>query len=109
MKESFYLESGKVIPDNVIQMLNPLGLAIWYCDDGSVMRKKARLCTNCFTKIELKKLTIRLCSMFGFKTLWINSQNIILFSVWDTSHLKSIIRDNVPSCMMYKITKGDKI
>ncbi len=106
MKESFYLKSGKTIPDNVIQMLNPLGLAIWYCDDGSVMGKKARLCTNCFTKDELKRLTVRLGLVFGFKKLWINNQNIIVFSRWDTTHLKSIIGDNMPPCMLYKVRKG---
>lgn len=106
MKESFYLESGKTIPDNVIQRLTSLGLTIWYCDDGSVINKKARLCTNCFTKIELKTLVARLGSVFGFKRLWINSQNMIIFSSWDTAHLRSIISDNVPPCMLYKLKGG---
>lgn len=105
MKKSFYLKSGKVIPDDVIQMLNPLGLAIWYCDDGVTMRNKARICTNCFSKIELKKMTSRLCSIFGFKTLWTNKENMVIFSRRDTDHLRLIIIKNVPSCMSYKLER----
>ncbi len=53
-KTEFYPGGIKCIPENSVKMLQPLGLAIWYCDDGAVMRNKARLCTNCFTKTEIQ-------------------------------------------------------
>ena len=46
----------KIIPHNIEQYLTPLALAIWFMDDGSKLKKGAKIATNCFTYKELSQL-----------------------------------------------------
>ena len=43
-------EEGQVIPSNIFDMLTPLGLAYWICDDGTFEKKTQAviLCTESF-------------------------------------------------------------
>lgn len=64
LEKLFYPEGKKIIPKNVINKLTPLGLAMWYADDGTTIlvqynentggarSRRAQLCTDCFTKEE---------------------------------------------------------
>jgi hypothetical protein len=51
----FNLSGKKVIPLNIADLLTPIGLSYWICDDGS-RNKQDRyvvLCTECFTLEEV--------------------------------------------------------
>lgn len=82
----------KIIPYEIEKYLSPLALAIWFMDDGSKLRKGAKISTNCFTYKELqflceiifKKYNILVTLHSGGKnkgyTLDINSKSMPLFS-----------------------------
>lgn len=86
-----------------INQLNALGLAIWYCDDGSIIRKKARICTNSFQREHLESVVIALKNKFGFEKIWIDKDNMLLFSANDSRRIRAIIKPFVPPCMEYKL------
>lgn len=102
IKNSFY-KQGKIISLEHLESLDNFGLAVWYCDDGSIMRQKARICTNCFDKKELIDAIEIMKQKFKFQKIWINSDNILVFSSNDTCLLKKIIKPHVPECMIYKL------
>jgi hypothetical protein len=82
----------KIIPDNIEQILTPIGLAIWFMDDGSKLGNGAKIATNCFTKTELLKLCKILQNKFNIivtvqsgginkgYTLYISTSSMITFS-----------------------------
>lgn len=56
----FYLNGTKVITHEVLQALEPLGLAVWYMDDGSLIRSISRspgpyyvMAMSCYTMQEV--------------------------------------------------------
>lgn len=63
LEQLFYPNGKKVLPSNVINKLTPLGLAMWYADDGTtilvgknngyVRSRRVQLCTDCFSQEEL--------------------------------------------------------
>ena len=66
LQELFYPQGKKIIPEGVINKLTPLGLAMWYADDGttilvgknettkSAKNRRVQICTDCFTEDEVK-------------------------------------------------------
>lgn len=65
LEKLFYPEGKKIIPKGVIKQLTPLGLAMWYADDGTTIlvgynkntgsanNRRVQLCTDCFTESEI--------------------------------------------------------
>jgi len=76
--QQFYDRNGiKKIPDRIKSMLSPIGLAVWFMDDGS--RKSSRhktyiLHTLAFTKQDLERAKIALKEKFGIQVM-IHKQN----------------------------------
>jgi len=56
--DMFYLAGKKVMPSNLAELLTPLSLAYWICDDGGFCKstKRIRLSTNSFTLEEVNSL-----------------------------------------------------
>jgi LAGLIDADG DNA endonuclease family len=52
----FYLDGKKIVPSNIAELLTPLGLAYWICDDGGRYRNTVRLATDGFTLEEVNLL-----------------------------------------------------
>ena len=70
-KKRFYKKKKKIVPDDLEKDITPLGLAIWYMDDGSIKSKKhkgAFLNTQEFKNNEIKKLQRILRKKFGIKS-----------------------------------------
>lgn len=64
----FYTNSKvKVVPKNIADLLTPLALAIWICDDGT-WKPGVRIATNCFTKEEVELLSLALQTKFNLKS-----------------------------------------
>ena len=59
---------SKIVPQNIMELLTPIGLALWIMDDGFKSGKAVILCTECFTKIEVELLKNALESKFGLIT-----------------------------------------
>jgi hypothetical protein len=55
--EGFYGEGKKSIPLWIEQYLSPIALAIWIMDDGAWIKNRGiKLCTNCFSLSDVKRL-----------------------------------------------------
>lgn len=74
LHQLFYREGVKVIPSDISKLLSsPLSLAVWFMDDGTLDYRKNdhcafHLCTNCFTKEEVERLTRTLNSSFRIES-----------------------------------------
>ena len=67
----FYENSKKIIPDNLGERLDALGLAVWFMDDGSRGARTPKglvFNTSCFSEEEQCKLQGILAEKFGVKT-----------------------------------------
>lgn len=65
LQKLFYPNGKKILPRNIVNKLTPLGLAMWYADDGttilvgknestgSAKSRRVQFCTDCFTKEEI--------------------------------------------------------
>lgn len=68
LEEQFYGREGRVCPTSYLDSLCPLGLAIWYADDGTTIqvgynprtgsskRRRVQLCTDSYTLEEVKTI-----------------------------------------------------
>lgn len=103
-RDLFY-EDKKYI-NEYIQKLGPLGLAIWYLDDGNLYKRTVRFYTNCFTDNGLVILQKMLKDNFDIntsihrgpskgKTIYIKTDSYDKFF--------KIINQYIPDCMKYKI------
>jgi len=69
--QQFYQNGKKVVPKLINHWLTPLGLAVWFMDDGSIKSKHHRaliLNTQCYKDADLKRLQDVLLYKFGIKT-----------------------------------------
>lgn len=67
----FYPNGKKVVPPMISKLLTPLGLAVWFMDDGSIKSKEHKaliLNTQCYSDKDLSLLQQTLLEKFGVKT-----------------------------------------
>ena len=103
----FYLEGKKIIPGNIGDLLTPLGLAYWICDDGCFCQKSRAifLSTNSLTFSEVNVLVDVLKNKFGL-ICTINSQNgkpRIRISPKSLPVIQSLLEPVMPSMMRFKL------
>jgi len=103
----FYPNGKKVIPSNIGELLTPLGLCHWICDDGchSERDRVVYLSTNSFTLAEVQLLVSVLTDKFGLECT-INKNNggfRIRISSKSLPVLQSLLKDIMPSMMRHKI------
>lgn len=103
-RDLFYRDK-KYINEYVFK-LGPLGLAIWYLDDGNLYKRTIRFYTNCFTDEDLVVLQKMLKINFDIdanihrgpstgKTIYIKTNSY--------NHFFELISPYIPECMLYKI------
>lgn len=68
LEKKFYGEEGRVCPEKMLNNLCPLGLAIWYADDGTTIqvgynertgsssRRRVQICTDSYTLEEVEMI-----------------------------------------------------
>ena len=69
--QQFYLNGKKVVPHLIGKLLTPLGLAIWFMDDGSLKSQRHKtfiIHAIGYEKRELEQLQSVLLGKFGIKT-----------------------------------------
>lgn len=60
-RRMFYPEDVKIVPQEALERVGPLGLAVWFMDDGSLQNNRHLiLCTDCFSLEEQD----RMCDWF---------------------------------------------
>ena len=103
----FYLEGKKIIPNNIGELLTPLGLAYWLCDDGVFCNKNRviYLSTNCLTLVEVNLLVKTLNNKWNLNcTINKNGTGFrIRIPSKSLPMIQELLKDIMPSMMLYKI------
>ncbi len=103
----FYVNGVKVVPSNIFELLTPLGLCYWICDDGGFSKRDRALTLNTqgFTLKEMELLCEVLRNKFGLKCSINKCKNsfTIRISAKSTKDLQSLLKDIMPSMMLHKI------
>ena len=111
MRSLFYIDGKKVVPTNLLNQLNTLGLAVWYFDDGSYcyLGRWSKIATCDFSFQDNILLSKYLEEAFGLESkVYKNSSKWyeLRFNVQDTNKLFGIIVDaikDIPVCLRYKL------
>lgn len=110
-----YKNNQLAIQRKWLNRLTPLSLAVWWCDDGSLIgnRKKGVLCTDGFDEKSVILLSRYLLKVWDIKTRVGNVKKVykgkekLYPRIWiSTNELKKfieIIKDHVPTSMKRKI------
>ena len=103
----FYPDGKKIIPLNIGDLLTPLSLVYWICDDGCFHKtqRSLYLCTNSFTLEEVNLLVSVLTNKFNLKCT-VHKQGKgyrIRISSKSLPVVQSLLKDIMPSMMLYKI------
>ena len=117
MRNHMYHEGRKTVDEHIMKVLTPLGLALWYLDDGSLnLRGNSKipvLATHCFNATEHEMMSRMLQKRFGFQ--WrINRTTTTYKGVTKNSYILrlrdkdrenffGLIKEFVPECLKYKI------
>lgn len=104
----FYRKKKKIVPENIANLLTPLGLAIWFMDDGSIKSHQSRgriFNTHAFSKEEI----LRLCSVLQDKfrlDAWPRQQSDgiqIYISGKSAAVFQALIAPHIIPMMRYKL------
>lgn len=107
-RELFYPNGKKVIPSNIDELLTPLGLTIWFMDDGSVKSHQSKgriLNTHSFTSDEVESLCAVLQEKFSLEA-WPRHQSDgiqIYISGKSANQLQSLVEPHILPEMRYKL------
>nr|YP_684382.1 putative site-specific DNA endonuclease [Oltmannsiellopsis viridis]ABC96340.1 putative site-specific DNA endonuclease [Oltmannsiellopsis viridis] len=96
----------KIIPENIIEVLDLKCLATWFMGDGSVGGSHGlKLATNSFYKTDVIRLSEALNTRHGFNTTVQRDgkQYIIYFPSRDVPEVQAKIKDLMVSSMHYKL------
>jgi hypothetical protein len=103
----FYPNGKKIVPLNIEELLTPLGLAYWICDDGTYCKKYKyiRLATNSFTLQEVELLLGVLRSKFNLDCYLVQDRSGYVTTITAKSvlDLQPILKPIMPNSMMHKI------
>jgi len=104
----FYLDGIKIVPQNIAELLTPIGLAYLICEDGN-WNKVCRyvvLCTESFTLAEVTLLANTLNDKWDLKC-YINKTNNggarIIIPAYSVPILQGLLKDIMPPMMLHKI------
>lgn len=105
--ELFYPLGEKIVPANIGDLLTPLGLAYWLCDDGSFCKtnRVIYISTNGFSHAEVNLLINVLNSKWNLNCT-INKHNpgfIIRIPKKSVPLVQDLLKDIMPKMMMHKI------
>lgn len=103
----FHHAGVKVVPTNIAELLTPLSLAYWICDDGN-LHKRDRvifLCTNGFTLEGVNLLINVLTNKFGIDCALERQrgQFIIRIPRRNLPVVQALLKDIMPPMMLHKI------
>ena len=97
-----YTNKIKYINESLFSKIEPLGLAVWFMDDGYYDHESYSISTNCFSDRDLQIVLKVLLDKFdlNFK---IHSNHVIRLSKKDSSKFVDLIKDYIhPECL-YKL------
>lgn len=105
--EIFYPEGKKVVPYKIEELLTPLGLAYWICDDGTFCKKHKyiRIATNSYTFQEVDLLLGVLRRKFNLTCYSIEDRSgyVITIAAKSVISLRPTLEPLMPAMMLHKI------
>ena len=108
LHDEFYNSRKKRITQKVISWLDPIVLAIWYCDDGSCLRRRKsnnsftlRLHTLGYSDEDRVLLIQGLKSKFGLEFSSLANGDLVIYG--QAKEFQEIVAPYVPECMSYKL------
>lgn len=107
-RQLFYPNGKKVIPNNLEDLLTPLGLSVWFMDDGSVKSHQSKgriLNTHSFSLEEVKQLCVILHEKF-YLDAWPRQQRDgvqIYISGKSAEALQALLEPRIIPEMRYKL------
>ena len=101
----FYQDNIKIVPKDLIEILDPLGLAIWYMDDGSNNGSNITLNTHCFSDEEQKMMQKLLLKKFGIKSSMVKDRSKFKIAIGynELSKFMNLVQLHIIPSMSYKI------
>ncbi len=102
----FYKNGVKVIPKQIIDLLDHLALAVWIMDDGSLSRNKIDISTYSFKLEEIKLLQSALLKKFALETNFYKDRDKgfrMYFRKTETAKLIPLISKFIIPNLAYKI------
>lgn len=107
IRDIWYTNNQKCVPECIGQYLTPLALAIWIMDDGSKVSQGLKLCTNSFTYNDCLRLVNVLSDNFNLKATVqsAGSKDQYIIYIWKQSmeNLRNIVSPYIIPEMKYKI------
>ena len=106
LRNLFYRNEKKIIPDNIGHLLTPLALAVWFMDDGTKEGNQARINTQSFTKKEKKKLSDTLEATLGIKSTVNRDKHLFRLRISDQSMplFRKLVASHIVPSMRYKLS-----
>jgi len=101
----FYRNRTKIVPRDLIGILNSLGLAVWYMDDGSNNRSNITFNTHCFSIEEQLMIQELFSKKFGIATTIVKdrTKSKIAIGRHECSKFMNIVQSHIIPSMSYKI------
>lgn len=102
LRQKWYPTGKKIVPRDIV--LDPLSIAVWYCDDGSndVAARSCKLATYCFSRDDCEFLIGQLQTWNIVS--YIDSRNTIKIRSKSYNDFLELVRPHVKwSCFSYKL------
>jgi hypothetical protein len=101
----FYKNKIKVVPVNIVDLITPLGLAIWIMCDGWKHNKGVTIATNSFSISDNELLINALNQKFGLscRMIYDHSYPSIHIPYTNMSILQNLVVPYMHSTLLYKI------
>ena len=105
--ESFYPKGYKIVPNNIEELLTPLGLAYWISDDGTFCKKHKyiRIATNSYTLQEVDLLLGVLRRKFNLTCYLIEDRSgyVITIAAKSVISLRPTLEPLMPAMLLHKL------
>jgi len=103
----FYKEGKKIIPQNILDYLSPLALAVWISDDGGKVSSGLKIATNNFSYDEVNILAKILRDKYNFKVSVVKAGALNQYNLYISKssmyNLVEIIKPYLHHSMYYKL------
>lgn len=114
LREHLYFQGRKTIDEHVMKCLTPMGLALWYQDDGCLINHEnfltPFLCTHGFNKVEVELMARSLLKKFGLQWRLRKDKQYYALRLRrkDRENFFELIKPFIDESMMYKIRDDGK-
>jgi len=101
----FYQNNIKVVPRDLIEILDPLGIAVWYMDDGSNNGSNITLNTHCFSNEEQEMIRNWFRDKFAIRTTLVKDRSKFKIAIGcnEMPKFMNIVQSHIIPSMSYKI------